>query len=114
MFSDVSDPAQVAVPPAYVLAYNGAHLLVFLRLGMIASLLARLADRGRQLWYVATFVFIFVTFHAIGFVQGLSAEMRGLLSANTIRIGGLLASAAMGADLVRAHPQLRRAQRWDG
>ncbi len=112
IFYGISDPAQIEILPDYVLAYNGAHLLAFLALGVIGAALAVLADRGRQLWYLSAFFYIFVAFHSIGFVQAMSEEMRAALPSTTIWIGGIVAALAMGLYLVRAHPKMRRAQSW--
>jgi len=112
LFYGATDPARIAVLPDYVLAYNGAHLLAFLAFGMIGAALATLADRGRQLWFLSAFFYVFVAFHAIGGVQALSAETRSALPATTIWVGGIVASAAMAIYLVRAHPGMRRPQSW--
>jgi surface polysaccharide O-acyltransferase-like enzyme len=114
LFHHVSNPAAVAVRPSYVLAYNGAHLLVFVGFGIMGALLADLADRGRQLWYVALVFFVLVAFHAIGAAQTLSVDVRAELSAAAVWAGGILASAATGAYLVWQNPTMRRPQRWDG
>jgi hypothetical protein len=113
LFYGITDPAQVQVIPAYVLAYNGAHLLVFIVLGIIGAALATLADRGNQLWYLSTFFFVFVSFHAIGAVQAMSAGMRANLSDTTIWVGGIVAGVLMGGYLMWVHPRMRQPQRWD-
>jgi len=113
LFYGVTDASQVSVTPAYVLAYNGAHLLVFLLLGVIGSALATLADRGKQLWYVAVFFFIFVAFHAMGALQAVSVSMRTTLSGSMIWVAGVAAALAMGAYFMLVHPRMRRPQRWD-
>ncbi len=113
LFYGVADASQVAVTPAYVLAYNGAHLIVFLLLGVIGSALATIADRGKQLWYVSVFFFIFVAFHAIGALQALSDSMRTSLSERMIWVAGVAAALAMGAYFMIVHPGLRQPQRWD-
>ncbi len=114
LFYGITDPAQAQVLPAYVLAYNGAHLLVFLLLGMIGAALATVADRGSQLWYLSTFFFIFVAFHAIGALQAVSESMRSSLSESMIWIGGIAAAVAMGGYLMWAHPRMRQPQDWAG
>jgi len=113
LFYNVSNPSEVEVLPAYVLAYNGAHLLVFLCMGLIGAALATLADRGRQLWFLALFFFFLVSFHAIGALQVVSMDVRSALSAPVIWVGGVAAAVAMGAYLTWAHPLMRRPQRWD-
>jgi hypothetical protein len=108
----VRDPLQVAVTPAYVFAYNGLHLLVFVALGMVGAALARLADRGRQLWYVGLFFFIFVNFHMIAAVQTVALPMEPLLSGPGIWIAGIGAGVAMALYLLKAHPDIRSPQIW--
>ena len=108
------DPATFDVTAAHVLAYNGAHLLVFLGFGIVGSWLAALADRGAHLWYVALFLFMFVGFHMIAVAQTFSEPVRAALSETAIWAGGVLASLAMAGYLIVAHPRLRAAQRWDG
>ena len=108
------DPATFDVTPAHVLAYNGAHLLVFLAFGIVGSWLAALADRGAHLWYVALFLFMFIGFHMIAVAQTFSEPVRAALSESAIWAGGVLASLAMAGYLVVAHPRMRSAQRWDG
>lgn len=114
LFYGVHDPAQVAVTPAYVFAYNGAHLMVFLLFGLAAAWLASLADRGMQLWYVALFFFLFVSFHLIAGVQALAVPMQEAISATMVWVAGIAAALVMAAYLVWAHPSLRHAERWDG
>jgi len=108
----IRDPMQVVVTPAYVLAYNGAHLVVFLALGILGASLARLADRGAQLWYVALFLFIFVSFHLIVTVQVVATSMHPLINDAAIWIAGIFAGLLMVASLIRAHPAIRTSQPW--
>ena len=114
LFYGATDPAQVAVAPPAVFAYNGLHLVVFLAFGIIASALAIVADRGRQLWYVALFFFLFVSFHLEGFVQALSYPMRQAIPEVAVWSAGIAASLAMGAYILRQHPRMRAPQPWDG
>ncbi len=114
LIGDGVDPESIVVTPAYVFAYNGAHLLVFLAFGLLGSWLASLADRGAHLWYIALFVFMFAGFHMIVVAQTFSEPVRAALSESAIWMGGIVASVAMGAYLVLVHPGLRAAQRWDG
>jgi hypothetical protein len=113
LFYGVRDPAQVAVTPEYVFAYNGAHLLVFLVFGFAAAWLASLADRGAQLWYVALFFFLFVGFHLVAGVQALAMPMQQAISGTMVWVAGMVAALAMAGYLVWTHPKLRVAQRWD-
>jgi hypothetical protein len=108
----IRDPMQVVVTPAYVLAYNGAHLIVFLALGIVGAALARLADRGAQLWYVGLFFFIFISFHLIAIVQVVAYPMRSLINDAAIWIAGITAGLLMIGSLLRAHPTIRARQPW--
>lgn len=112
LFYGATDPAQVAVTPAPVLSYNGLHLLVFLAFGIVAAGLAGMADRGQQLWYVALFFFIFLSFHLEGAVQLFAAPMRPVLSDTAIWGAGIAAAAAMAAYLLWRHPKIRARQPW--
>jgi len=108
----VRDPLQVVVTPAYVLAYNGVHLMVFLALGIVGAALARLADRGAQLWYVGLFFFIFISFHLIATVQVVAYPMRSLINDAALWIAGITAGLLMVASLLKAHPAIRASQPW--
>jgi hypothetical protein len=110
----VSDPAAVAVTPAFVLSYNGLHLLAFLAVGILSAWLASQADRGAQLWYVGLFVFIFVTFHLIAAVQLASEPVRAAIPDSAIWIAGLGAATGMSAYILAAHPKVRAHQPWEG
>ena len=112
LFYGASDPAQVAVTPATVLAYSGLHLLVFLAFGVVAAALSSMADRGKQLWYVALFFFIFLAFHLEGAVQLFAAPMRPVLSDGAIWSAGIAGAVAMIGYLLWQHPKIRARQAW--
>jgi hypothetical protein len=95
-----------------VLVYNGLHLVVFLAFGVAAAALAALADRGQQLWYVALFFFIFISFHLEAAVQIFAAPMRAVLSDAVVWGAGIAASAAMLGYLLWRHPRVRAKQGW--
>jgi hypothetical protein len=112
LFYGVADPTLVSVTPAAVLAYSALHLGVFVAFGVLAAALAALADRGWQLWFVALFFFIFVSFHMLAAVQGLAAPMRSVLRGEMIWVAGIAASLLMAWYLFRTHPRMRSAQSW--
>jgi hypothetical protein len=113
LFYGVHDPDAVAITARNVFAYNGMHLLVFLAFGLAAAGLAALADKGAQLWYLATFFFLFIAFHLVAIAQTLAAPMQTVLSPAMIWSAGIAASVLMGGYLIWAHPLLRRSQPWD-
>lgn len=112
MFHGITDPARVAVTPENVLVYNGLHMVTFIVFGLITSALAYVADRGRQLWFVALFFLIFISFHLEAMVQGFAMPMRASISDVAVWGAGLVASVLMGAYLLWQHPQIRTRQAW--
>lgn len=112
LFYGLDDPTQVAVLPQYVFAFNGAHLFAFLLFGVVGSALATLADRGMQLWYVATFFFIFVGFHLIAMAQALAMPVRSMVPDVAVWLAGIGASILMGWYLFRVHPRMHEPQPW--
>ena len=112
LFYGVADPAVVSITPGAVLAYSALHLGVFMAFGVLAAALATLADRGWQLWFVALFFFIFISFHLVAAVQGLATPMRSVLSGTMVWGAGIAASLLMAWYLLRAHPRMRAAQPW--
>ena len=113
LFYGVRDPSQVTVTPAYVFAYNGTHLLVFIGLGILGAWLATVAARGAQLWYVGLFFFIFASFHLIAAAQAAALPMQPLLSGPAIWIAGLAAGLLMGLYLLKANPDIRATRAYE-
>lgn len=107
LFYGLTDPSQLEIRAAYVLAYNGTHLLLFILLGLIGSWLTMIADRGWQLWYLATFFFLFIAFHVFGLIQLLAAPVRLAFPDVMLWVAGLLSTAAMAAYFIATHPRLR-------
>ncbi len=107
LFYGVRDPAQVTVWPGAVLAYNGVHLLMFLALGMIASWLAYLSERGPQFWYIGAILFLFVVFHMYGFVLLLTGGIQTVIPTWTVFVATVLAGTAMFGYLLWVHPRFR-------
>ena len=97
LFYGLTDPSQLEIRAAYVFAYNGTHLLVFIAFGLVAAWLATVADRGQQLWYVAVFFLLFVAFHVIGAFQLVAAPMRDTVPEASLWIAGFGATAVMAA-----------------
>ena len=106
-FYGLSDPAQLQIQAAYVFAYNGTHLLVFLALGTIGAWLASISDRGWQLWYLAIFFYLFVAFHIFGFIQLLALPLRESFSDLTLWLSGFAAVGVMLTYLLAKHPATR-------
>jgi hypothetical protein len=113
LFYGLTDPAQLDIRAQYVFAYNGTHLLLFMVLGFAGAWLSMIADRGWQLWYLATFFFMLIAFHIFGAVQLLALPVRSGFSDVVLWTAGLLATVAMGTYFVAMHPLLRaQLTRW--
>jgi putative oxidoreductase len=91
-----------------VLAYTIFHYAVFVLLGMVAAMIVTWANREPSvlMGFVVLFAAIEVGFYAfVGLLQ--QATPLGSLAWYNVMIGNLLAAAAMGTYLLRAHPVLR-------
>ncbi|OGF21705.1 MAG: hypothetical protein A2V63_12875 [Candidatus Eisenbacteria bacterium RBG_19FT_COMBO_70_11] len=107
LFYGVADAGARAIEPGPVLAYNGAHLLVFLLLGLAASWLVFLSERGPQFWYIGLVIFIFILFHMFGAFLLVTEPIRAAISSWSILGASLAADLAMAAYFLATHPQLR-------
>ena len=91
-----------------VLSYTVFHVLAFVCVGLLASLLVQLAGREPSLLlgFVVLFVAFEVGFYAlVGLLQ--QASTLGELAWYQVMGGNLIAAIAMGAYLWRAHPALK-------
>lgn len=91
-----------------VILYTLFHYAAFVVLGLIAAMIVNLANREPSilLGFVVLFAAIEVGFYAfVGLLQ--QATPLGSLAWYNVMIGNLLAAAAMGIYLLRAHPVLR-------
>jgi len=91
-----------------VVLYTFFHYAAFVVLGLIAAMIVNLANREPSilLGFVVLFAAIEVGFYAfVGLLQ--QATPLGSLAWYYVMIGNLLAAAAMGMYLLRAHPALR-------
>ena len=91
-----------------VFGYTVFHYAAFVVLGLVAAMIVNLANREPSilLGFVVLFAAMEVGFYAfVGLLQ--QATPLGSLAWYNVMIGNLLAAAAMGMYLVRAHPVLR-------
>lgn len=108
----IEDPSLLSISTRMVVAYSALHLAVFIVFGLLAVILAEVADRGRQLWFVALFFFIFISFHLFAAAQGIAAPMRASLPDALVWGAGMAASLTMAWYLIRSHPRMRAKQSW--
>jgi hypothetical protein len=108
LFYGLSDPAALTMRPGPIIAYNGAHLVVFLVLGLIVGELTYASLRLRQqAWYLVTMLVILVLGHLYVALWVLTEPVRSALPGWMITVAGLVAVAAMVACLLVLYPQLR-------
>ena len=91
-----------------VALYTVFHVAAFIELGLVAAMIVNLANREPSvlLGFVVLFAAIEVGFYAfVGLLQ--QATPLGSLAWYNVMIGNVLAAAAMGTYLLRAHPLLR-------
>ncbi len=108
LFYGVTNPAEVTIAPAPVLAYTGVHLLVFLILGSLAAGFASIASRYQHVWFLMVNLFILVLTHVSGVVLTLTESLQGVVSAWLVAGATTAAAVAMAAYLLWANPPLRR------
>lgn len=110
LFGGASGPGgEVLVTPDAVFAYNGVHLVAFLLIGLLVAWVVFQVELHPVFWYAGFFVLLgafflsFVVISAIGGGRGgEGVRWWSVLGPN------VLAAAAMGAYLHRAHPRLWR------
>jgi hypothetical protein len=108
-FYGLTDPAALTIQPGPIIAYNGAHLVVFLVLGLVVGELTYASVRLRQqAWYLVSMLVILVLGHLYVALWVLTQPVRSALPVWMITVAGLVAVAAMVACLLVLYPQLRR------
>jgi hypothetical protein len=108
LFYGLSDPAALTIRPGPIIAYNGAHLVVFLVLGLVVGELAYASVRlGQQAWYLVSMLVILVLGHLYVALWVLTQPVRSALPVWMITVAGLVAVAAMVVCLLVLYPQLR-------
>lgn len=99
--------------PGQMIAYNGAHLAIFLVLGIIAALLIKEVELHPAIWYVAMFVAIAGFIGTYSFMTVI-ADAVAKIDPVTVITGNVVAAVGMGAFLALRHPRLAQAVREQG
>jgi len=108
LFYGLSDPAALTIRPGPIIAYNGAHLIVFLALGLVVGELTYVSVRLRQhVWYLVSMAMLLVLGHLYLGLWVLTEPVRSALPVWMITVAGLTAVAAMVACLLVIYPPLR-------
>ena len=102
----VAAPERVPVSFEMVVVFTWIHLLVFVIIGLAASLLLQLAERDHNLGFGIVLLFVVFEF---GFVAVSTVFAQPILEALTLTkvlFGNLLAAGVMAAYFWRRHPGL--------
>ena len=89
-----------------VLAFTWLHMLVFVVIGGLASLLFAQAERRPSLGFGIVLLFVVFEFGFIAVAIVFAETVLKALTMPAILVGNLLAAAAMAVYLWRRHPQL--------
>lgn len=100
-----------AVTPEVVFPYNGLHLLVFLALGMLISVLVHEVELHPVAWFLAFFVILGLFFYSLAVIGAIGAKGGAGVPWTSILVGDALAAVAIAAYVRRVHPGLWRVMR---
>lgn len=106
LFQGVTDPALVQVGAASIVGYSILHFGTFILTGLVAAAILKQAEaRPNAILFGGLLFVVFLAF--LMAALALFAEwIIGSLAWWSVAVGNLLATAAMGAYLLRAHPQV--------
>ncbi len=101
-----SADVQSGIESAAVIAYNSVHLIIFLAIGLIVSMLVFATERHPSAWLL-----FFLVFVALMMVSGITFSvlvepLSEALPWWTLIVSNLLAAAAMGTYVLKRHPAL--------
>lgn len=101
-------PSEVVVAPSTVAGYTLLHVAAFLLVGVAAAALAAQVEKFPPLAFGVLILFVVLEVFFVGVCAMLGAWVLEQLAWWSVLVGSLLAAAAMGTYLWRAHPVLRR------
>ncbi len=105
----VRSPATVVIQPLAVVAYTVLHIILFIALGLLVSVLLDLAlQHGIVRFALLMLTVVFEVFFWGLLEIGLEAT-RGLFPFWSVLVGNTLAAASMGLFFYRRHPALKDA-----
>lgn len=96
----------VVVEAAPVLAYNAVHLLIFLAVGVLISLLVGATERNPNVWTLFFLIFVGLVMVTTMAFAILARPLSARLPWWSLAGANLSAALAMGAYLVYRHPAL--------
>lgn len=107
LFYGLTDPDQLTIWAGPVLAYNGVHLIVFMGIGLVASWLAHLSEKGPDFWYIGVVLMMFIAFHLFSVFMFVGQRFMPALSPWMLLGVGLGAMVTIVAYFVAVIPTLR-------
>jgi hypothetical protein len=102
----VSSARGAGDPVGAVLAFNGLHLIVFLLVGLLAAWLVMQTERHPSFFVLALFIGVAGLFAVMAAFLSFAARSGVKLPIGSVFAANLLAGAAMGGYLLKAHPRL--------
>jgi hypothetical protein len=108
LFYGLEDPQLLQIAPGPVLAYNGAHVVAFLVLGMVCAWAVYIGERYPVAQWAMVFALIFVGFHVFAALVLFAQPLLGTSAWWQIGIASVCAAVTMGYYFWRTHPVLRR------
>ncbi|MGB5303097.1 MAG: hypothetical protein WBP17_08115 [Gemmatimonadota bacterium] len=89
-----------------VLAFNGLHIVAFLCIGLLAAWLVMQTERHPSFFVLALFIGVAGLFAVMATFLSFAAKSGVELPIGSVFAANLVAGAAMGAYLLKAHPRL--------
>lgn len=118
LFQGAAGPEEVRVTLGTVLGYTALHLGGFLLAGMVAAGLVSQTEKFPPMIFALLLLFVVFEVFFFGLALALGEWILESLALWAVFVGNLLAAAAMGGYLWRAHPalqeKLRAGAAWSG
>ena len=102
----VAAPERVPISFQMVVVFTWIHFLVFIVIGIAASLLLDVAERNRNLGFGIVMFFVFFEFGFAAFSTFFAESVLTALTLTKVLLGNLLAAAVMGVYFWRHHQRM--------
>ena len=107
VFLGAENPESVSMSAGIIAGYTAVHLAGFIAIGILAAALFLQAEAEPPVLLGAVLLFVTLEAFVIGVIAILAAWLLATIGWWTIAAANLIAAAAMGVYLWRAHPGLR-------
>jgi hypothetical protein len=107
LFFGARGTAEVQITVETVLGYTGIHLVAFMAVGMIASMMTEAARREPPLLLGMVLFFVTLEVLFIGLLAIVATWLLDSIQWWMVVVGNLIAAVVMGGYLMHEHPELR-------